>query len=99
MSFLRRISTRQLVALCATGRLWAARDGRVRLELQSSGGDAQIVSDGTSFWVSDAKSRTVYRGRLQHHAGGATKTEQPPTLKQVTDSIAKLAEHWNVSGA
>src|SRR4051812_10913043 len=30
----------------ATGRLWASGDGRLRLELQSSQGDAQVVSDG-----------------------------------------------------
>ena len=32
----------------AEGRLWAARDGRFRLELQSERGDAQITSDGTT---------------------------------------------------
>src|SRR3954449_4727881 len=30
----------------ASGRLWLSNDGRVRLELQSDAGDAQIVSDG-----------------------------------------------------
>ena len=83
----------------ATGRLWAAKDGRVRLELQSSGGDAQLVSDGTSFWVYDAASRTVYRGRLPHHADTAKGAEQPPTLKEIDDAIAKIAEHWDLSGA
>src|SRR3954464_5167580 len=42
----------------ATGRLWLADDGRVRLELQSTNGDAQIVADGSRFMVYDATSKT-----------------------------------------
>ncbi len=37
----------------ADGRLWVARDGRFRLELQADGGDAQIVSDGRTLRVYD----------------------------------------------
>src|SRR5829696_7291880 len=48
----------------ATGRLWLAGDGRVRLELQSSRGDAQIVVDDERFLLYDAASRTAYAGRL-----------------------------------
>src|SRR3954470_24813616 len=48
----------------ATGRLWLADDGRVRLELQSDAGDAQIVSDGQKFMVYDAASKTAYTGTL-----------------------------------
>src|SRR5689334_975059 len=48
----------------ATGRLWLANDGRVRLELQSDAGDAQIVSDGKRFMVYDAASHTAYTGDL-----------------------------------
>src|SRR5438128_1689742 len=36
----------------ASGRLWAT-DGQLRLELQSDQGDAQVVSDGKSFWIYD----------------------------------------------
>ena len=48
----------------ANGRLWLAGDGRVRLELQSANGDAQIVADGERFMVYDAASKTAYTGRL-----------------------------------
>src|SRR5918995_810637 len=48
----------------ATGRLWLTGDGRLRLELQSSNGDAQIVADGERFMVYDAASKTAYTGRL-----------------------------------
>src|SRR3954454_11718143 len=56
----------------ADGRLWATNDGHFRLELQSNGGggDAQIVSDGKSFWLYDGSSNTVYRGTVpqdRHH--------------------------------
>jgi hypothetical protein len=45
----------------ATGRLWLTKD-RLRLELQSNNGDAQIVADKTGFWVYDPASNTVYKG-------------------------------------
>src|SRR3954454_4172809 len=48
----------------ATGRLWLANDGRVRLELQSDAGDAQIVTDGKRFMVYDAASHSAYTGDL-----------------------------------
>ena len=48
----------------ATGRLWLANDGRLRLELQSSNGDAQIVSDGKKFLFYDATSKTAFTGAL-----------------------------------
>jgi outer membrane lipoprotein-sorting protein len=89
----------------AKGRLWASPDG-FRLELQSSGGaDAQVVSDGKSFWIYDGSSNTVYRGQLpQGHAKGTaskkeTKTEKPLTLARIKSELAKLAKHATVSGA
>ncbi len=48
----------------ATGRLWLADDGRLRLELQSTNGDAQIVSDGKTFLFYDATSKTAFTGAL-----------------------------------
>jgi outer membrane lipoprotein-sorting protein len=55
-----------------SGRLWATDDGKFRLELQSSGGDAQIVSNGKRWWAYDGESDTLYQGRVpQHeHKGG-----------------------------
>ncbi|MDX6698150.1 MAG: hypothetical protein QOE65_1547 [Solirubrobacteraceae bacterium] len=85
----------------ATGRMWATKDGRARLELQSSAGDAQLVSDGTTFWAYDGKSNTVYHGRLPRHRAeaGAGKADRPATLKEVQDGLVKLAENWDVLGA
>ena len=57
----------------ADGRLWLTNDGRLRLELQSDAGDAQIVSDGQRFSLYDATSNTVYTGALP-----AQRAEQPP---------------------
>src|SRR3954447_21400124 len=48
----------------AEGRLWLSGDGKVRLELQSSSGDAQLVSDGERFLLYDAATKSAYTGRL-----------------------------------
>ncbi len=45
----------------ASGRLWIAQDGRVRLELQAEQGDTQVLYDGHTVSVYDASSNTLYR--------------------------------------
>jgi outer membrane lipoprotein-sorting protein len=45
----------------ASGRLWVSKDGRVRLELQASGGDTQILYDGHTIELYDASTNTLYR--------------------------------------
>src|ERR1700712_4065300 len=45
----------------ATGRLWLSPGKGLRLELQSDGGDAQIVANQNSFWVYDGTANTGYR--------------------------------------
>jgi outer membrane lipoprotein-sorting protein len=45
----------------ASGRLWIAKDGRVRLELQSEKGDTEVLYDGHTLTVYDAASNTIYR--------------------------------------
>jgi outer membrane lipoprotein-sorting protein len=84
----------------ADGRLWATNDGHFRLELQSNGGggDAQIVSDGKSFWIYDGSSKTVYRGsvpqdRHEKHAQG-----KAPTISQIQQHIDKVMQHATVTG-
>jgi hypothetical protein len=81
----------------ASGRLWLTNDGRLRLELQSDSGDAQIAYDGTKFLVYDATSNTAYTGT------GPRKTEQTdhrePSLKNIQDGLAKLGQMWDLSGA
>src|SRR4051794_31840829 len=81
----------------ASGRLWLTNDGRVRLELQSDAGDAQIVSDGTHFSVYDGTSNTAYTGTLPKQD---TTTEHPaPGLDAIKQGLAKLGATWDLSGA
>jgi outer membrane lipoprotein-sorting protein len=82
----------------AAGRLWLTNDGRVRLELQSQAGDAQIVSDGKRFSLYDAASNTVYSGALPARRAG-TKPERSLTLDGVRQGLAGLGRMWNLSGA
>jgi outer membrane lipoprotein-sorting protein len=83
----------------ATGRLWMSNDGRLRLELQGSNGDAQVLIDNGSFSIYDPMSNTVYQGTLPQHSGGsASKSEPIPTVAQIQSDINQLAQHWNLVG-
>ena len=44
-----------------SGRLWIAKDGRARLELQAEKGDTQVIYDGHTVSVYDASTNTLYR--------------------------------------
>ncbi|MBV9817092.1 MAG: hypothetical protein JOZ07_01935 [Solirubrobacterales bacterium] len=83
----------------ATGRLWLTGN-HLRLELQSDDGDAQVLVDGRSFWVSDPTSHTVYEGMLPadstQHAGAG---HQVPSVAQIQALLAMLAQRMNISGA
>ncbi|HEY5431110.1 MAG TPA: hypothetical protein VIK04_18485 [Solirubrobacteraceae bacterium] len=88
----------------ATGRLWLSNDHQLRLELQSSNGDAQIVVTKHSYWVSDPSSQTVYEGTLP--ADASSSTSQPsqagdavPTIAQIQSRLTKLMGKVNVAGA
>ncbi|HET8949288.1 MAG TPA: hypothetical protein VFN44_02225 [Solirubrobacteraceae bacterium] len=86
------------LAAGADGRLWMARDGRFRLELQSDAGDAQIASDGRTLSVYDASAKTVYRVALPDER--PRKEERGPvTLAQVRRGLDRLARAWTLSGA
>ncbi|MGI8920932.1 MAG: LolA family protein [Solirubrobacteraceae bacterium] len=85
-----------------SGRFWYQAPDRLRVELQGSGGDIQIVRDGRLLWFYDPATRTANRIALPA-AQTKTKTtseppHQPPTSQQIADSIARLQQHWNVSG-
>lgn len=88
----------------ASGRLWLS-DGRLRLELQSSNGDAQIVVDRSSFWISDPAQHMVYEGTLpadmmgSSHGKAATRHEGVPTIATIQSDLNKLMAHVDVSGA
>jgi outer membrane lipoprotein-sorting protein len=85
----------------ATGRLWAANDGRLRLELQSTNGDAQITSDGKTVTIYDATQNTAYKIALPADtgSGSADQSGTPPTLQKINDFLANLAKDADVSGA
>jgi len=89
----------------ASGRLWIAKDGHVRLELQSHKGDTQIVYDGHTVTIYDAASNTVYRYTPPAHEGssspdqGSGQKHEVPSLAKIEEAIAHLGKHADVSGA
>ncbi|TMM09150.1 MAG: hypothetical protein E6G00_11035 [Actinobacteria bacterium] len=83
----------------ATGRLWVAQGGRLRLELQSDRGDTQIVSDGHRFLFSDPSSNTVYTGALPAHRQKREKrAEHKPSLAEIQKGLGRLGRFATVIG-
>jgi outer membrane lipoprotein-sorting protein len=83
----------------ASGRLWASRDGRLRVELQSGGGgDTQALIDGDRFTLYDPGQNTVYRGTLPQHRD---KPDQAgvPTVAQIQQKLTDAMGHADLSGA
>jgi outer membrane lipoprotein-sorting protein len=90
----------------ATGRLWLSGDHRLRLELQSDNGDAQVVVNQHSFWIYDPSANTVYRGTLPADKAGAkdkamrrTAADKLPSIAEIQKNLNRLAQHVNLSGA
>ena len=88
----------------ASGRLWLADDGRMRLELQSDNGDAQVVVNQHSFWISDPSQNTVYKGTLpaEKKAGStpsASSTHAVPTVARIQSELTRLMARVDVTGA
>jgi outer membrane lipoprotein-sorting protein len=89
----------------ASGRLWIAKDGKLRLELQSQQGDTQILYDGHTLELYDAATNTVYKYTPPPHEGAAG-SEPPaghrhevPSVAKIEEAISHLSEHADVSGA
>lgn len=84
----------------ASGRVWVANDGRFRIELQASMGDAQVVSDGKVVTAYDAATKTAYRFALPPEKG-EDKADHGgvPSLARIEKAIARIGEAWNLSGA
>jgi outer membrane lipoprotein-sorting protein len=90
----------------ASGRLWIARDGRVRLELQSESGDTQILYDGHTLQLYDAATNTLYRytppAGSERSAGSSAPADdqrEVPTVAKIEEALAHLRRHADVSGA
>jgi outer membrane lipoprotein-sorting protein len=90
----------------ASGRLWVANDGRVRLELQSQKGDTQIVTDGHTVTLYDAATNTVYRYTPTAGEEGSSSAEKSsggehevPSVAKIEEAISHLNKHADVSGA
>jgi outer membrane lipoprotein-sorting protein len=85
----------------ASGRLWIAKDGRARLELENEKGDTNIVYDGTTVTIYDAAEDTVYRYTPKHqsYSAGTDQHKETPSVAKIEEGIAKLDKHANLSGA
>jgi outer membrane lipoprotein-sorting protein len=86
------------LAAGAEGRLWLAGDGRIRLELQSEAGDAQIVAGEDRVTIYDSSSETAYVLPVEDHAA-KQKDDEEPTLADVQRGLDRLATAWSLSGA
>jgi hypothetical protein len=86
----------------ATGRLWLSKD-QLRLELQSDNGDAQVLVNQNSFWISDPTSHTLYEGTLPADKSGkkdhAHSDTGVPTVAQIQARLNHLMQNLDVSGA
>jgi len=85
----------------ASGRLWLSNDGRLRIELQSDNGDAQVVVDQHSFWISDPAQNIVYEGTLPagHSGGDATAHHGIPSIAGIQSFLTRLMGRVDLSGA
>jgi outer membrane lipoprotein-sorting protein len=83
----------------ASGRLWLTNDGRGRIELQSDAGDTQVLWDKSKLTVYDSSSNTAYEVALPASASQAGGSKTPPTLDEISNAIAQLEQHANVSDA
>jgi len=85
----------------ATGRLWIS-GGRVRLELQSDAGDAQVTYGDGRLSIYDASSNTVYRanvGSADSTGSQPTPDHGAPSVAEISSALQRLAEQATTSGA
>jgi outer membrane lipoprotein-sorting protein len=89
----------------ASGRLWISANHQLRIELQSNNGDAQVVLNKRSFWISDPTSHTVYEGTLpadtakpsKHKAAKADRGV--PSVSEIQKQINRVLRSVDLSGA
>jgi outer membrane lipoprotein-sorting protein len=83
----------------ASGRLWIAKSGQLRLELQSEQGDTQLLYDGHTVQLYDAATNTLYRYTPPAQSSSPEPSYEVPSVAKIEEAIAHLSEHANVSGA
>jgi outer membrane lipoprotein-sorting protein len=87
----------------ASGRLWIAKDGDVRLELQAEKGDTEILYDGQTLEMYDAATNTLYRYTppaqtpSSARGGAQTNSHEAPTIAKIEEAIAHLSKHANLT--
>jgi outer membrane lipoprotein-sorting protein len=87
----------------ASGRLWAT-NGWLRLELQSSSGDSQLIVTKTSATLYDAATNTVYRLPFPSQAGahesdGSSKQHGGiPGLGEISQLLGRIGASANLAG-
>ena len=85
------------------GRVWLTNDHRLRIEFQGDNGDANLVVNKNSFWISDPMQNTVYKGSLPADTSGkadnaGAKAQGVPTVAQIQSEISRLIKHVDVGG-
>jgi outer membrane lipoprotein-sorting protein len=86
----------------ASGRVWLSKDGRVRLELQGSNGDANLVVTKRSWWAYVPTTNTVYEGKLPAHSAAPKHDNKPdklPTVAEIQTDLNRAMKHLGISGA
>ncbi len=88
----------------ASGRLWIAKDGRLRLELQGERGDTQVLWDGKAASMYDASSNTLYHYTPKPHEGAEqpeqpSAAHEPPSLAKIEEAISHISTHADLSAA
>jgi hypothetical protein len=93
----------------ASGRLWLSAH-ELRLELQGTNGDAQVVINRRSFWISDPASSTVYEGTLPADISSSASTNSAsasknsadqgvPSIAEIQSDITRLLNRVTLGGA
>jgi outer membrane lipoprotein-sorting protein len=82
------------------GRLWWSADDALRLELQGSSGDVQIVVKGREYWGYDAASNQAWRGTLPPEKKGdrADREHRVPTVAQIERKLRKAMKDVAIAG-
>jgi len=86
------------------GRVWLSDDGRLRVELQGDNGDANLVVNKDSFWVSDPMQNTVYEGTLPAHTADKADAKPAgaahgiPSVAEIQSRITDLVKSVDVAG-